>query len=184
MKTAIQELIIQQIFDLLKQSTSEVRGTKMFKILLYHLVRWFPQVTNEGNDVYASSILINIQNLPYSHRSEIIINEILRSNISEAEKHKQFKENTHHEHNPPVHVKAGELLSLFDESLSLDSVRKILIDNYHVILITQDEKNVLNGNPKNLYKIDGFQTNGRGLSKKGSYTERLDAINAKLIKNK
>lgn len=182
MKTAIQELIIQQIFDLLKKSSVEVRGTKMFKILLYHLVRWYPQVTDGGDDVYASSIQVNIQNLPYTVRSERIITDILESQITDSEKRRQFKEHTHHEHNPPVHVIASELLNLSDEFLALNSVKNILNDQYDVILITQEEKIVLNGNPNNLYSLDGIQTNGRGLSKRGSYSERLDAINSRLIK--
>jgi len=183
MKVAIQEIIIQQIFDLLKQSNTAVRQTKMFKILLYHLVRWYPQVTHAGDDVYGSSIQVNIQNLPYTIRSEKIITDILKSQITVSEKRKQFKEHTHHEHNPPVHVKAIELLNLNDEFLTLNSVKNILNDQYDVILITQEEKNVLNGNPNNLYSLDGLQTNGCGLSRTGNYSERLEAINAKLIRN-
>ena len=183
MKVAIQNLIIQQIFDLIKQSNAEVRGTKMFKILLYHLVRWYPQVTLAGDDVYAGSIDVNIQNLPYTIRSEKIITDILESRITDSEKRKQFKKHTHHEHNPPVHVKASELLYLKDELLTLNAVKNILNDQYDVILITQEEKNVLNGNPNNLYSLDGLQTNGCGLSRSGNYTERLEAINATLINN-
>jgi hypothetical protein len=183
MKKAIQEIIIQQIYDLLKQSSAEVRKTKMFKILLYHLVRWYPQVTFEGEDVYASSININTQNLPRTLRSNRIINNILESQAKDSEKRKQFKEHTHHEHNPPVHVKASELLNLSDESLTLDSVRNSLNDKYDVILITQEEKKVLNGKINTLYSLDGEQKNGCGFSKSGNYSERLEAINAVLINN-
>ncbi len=183
MKVAIQEIIIQQIFDLLKQSNTAVRLTKMFKILLYHLVRWYPQVTLTGDDVYASSIEVNIQNLPYTVRSERIITDILESQITDSEKRRQFKEHTHHEHNPPVHVKASELLNLTNDLLTLNAVKSILNDQYDVILITQEEKNVLNGNPNNLYSLDGLQTNGCGLSRSGNYSERLEAINATLFNN-
>jgi hypothetical protein len=74
-------------------------------------------------------------------------------------------------------------VAVSDESLTLDSVRNSLNDQYDVILITQEEKKVLNGKIDTLYSLDGEQKNGCGFSKSGNYSERLKAINAVLINN-
>lgn len=183
MKATIQQLIIEQIYHLLKTSTPHTRSTKMFAILLSHLVRWFPQVTNSGTDVYAEGYEVNIENLPISVRAKKLLDGILATaDLTVNEKNRLFRENTHHEHNVPVAVMVKRLIGLVEtHMLSRESVADALHRDYCVIIISKDEQRALNCSPNRQYHLDNVLRDGAGLSRTGGFYERIDAIDAKLI---
>jgi hypothetical protein len=183
MKATIQQLIIEQIYHLLETSTPDTRSTKMFAILLSHLVRWYPQVTHSGTDVYAEGYEVNIENLPISARASQLLDGILATaDLTVNEKNRLFREHTHHEHNVPVAVVVRRLIGLVETGmLSEESVADALHRDYCVIIISKDEQRALNGSPNKQYQLDNELVPGAGLSKSGGFYERLDAIGATLI---
>jgi hypothetical protein len=87
-----------------------------------------------------------------------------------------LKVSTHPEHNIPVSLMSQKIINL--QTPMLNDVSNLLNTNYEVLLISQHEKSVLNGNPNRMYQLDDVQVRGAGLGQRGEAQERLDAIHA------
>ena len=66
------------------------------------------------------------------------------------------------------------------QKLNIENIRNCLQNNYEVILISKEEKNVLNGNQNKQYLLDGNLRNGAGLAIKGEANERLNIIESSI----
>ena len=174
-----------QIFTWL--NNSEVRPSldisrNLINVAFHHLIRWHPQVSHEGFDTYKLSCIEKLRNWEISNRAIVAFTERL-SQINTPCRMKMlndvFKELTHPEHNVSVNLKKTQLLNLANPNL--ENVRSCLNNDYKVILLSKEESRVLNGKSTNQYMLDGQYQSGRGLSTKGSYTERLESIGATIV---
>ncbi len=171
-----------QIFTWL--NNQEIRAqletpNNLINIAFHHLIRWYPQISNNGFDTYKLNYEGKIRNWEISNRAILAFNETL-NHLNEPYRHATFdlalKESTHPEHNVSVNSKKSQLLNL--QEPNLQNVRNCLNEEYKVILLSKEESNVLNGNIKNEYKLDGQSLRGQGMRTRGSYNERLSAIGA------
>lgn len=171
-----------QIFNWL--NNPEVRpsldiGNNLINVAFHHLIRWHPQVSHEGFDTYKLNCIEKLRNWEISDRAIIAVTERL-AQINAPCRLKMlndvFFELTHPEHNVSVNLKKRQLLNL--DNPNLENVRSCLNDDYQVILLSKEESQTLNGRPMKQYMLDGQYQSGKGLSTKGSYTERLEVIGA------
>ncbi len=179
------EFIAQEITNWLNQESIRNKlniSKNILNITFHHLVRWYPQISLDGRDTYGLSILNQLENWRLSERAEFAIrgkmNE-LPVNIKKGHMNEEFKKLIHPEHNVPVKVKKLELLA--SEAPTVNRVLDVLETAYEVILISKEEAAVLNGNMNTEYPMDGVLKRGCGLSSTGNFSERLDAINARII---
>jgi len=169
--------IITQVTTLLNSNTSGIRTTRMFKILLSHLVRWYAQVTNENRDVYAVSIDVALQTCDISERAAERIRQILgTTGLTRIEKVRKIKKELYPEHNRPVNAVVGEILELVE--IDYENVKRILEEGYRVVIITREEARVLNGRTDKLYPVGDTMLLGAGLRDDGKAIERMAAIGA------
>lgn len=171
-----------QIFTWL--NNQEIRAqlettNNLINIAFHHLIRWYPQISNDGRDTYKLNYEGKIKNWEISNRAIMAFNERLNQ-INEPYKGKTLdlalKDSTHPEHNVSVNSKKSQLLNL--EVPNLQNVRNCLNEEYKVILLSKEESRVLNGNKRNEYLLDGQNIRGQGMNTRGSYEERLSAIGA------
>lgn len=158
----------------------ETKGN-LTNIAFHHLIRWHPQISDDGYDTYNLNFIDKIRNWEISRRGIIAFEKKLNhsdrlSSISLI--NKVLIESTHPEHNVSVDSKKQQLLKL--ENYNLKTVQDCLNEEYKVILLTKEESNVLNGSVNKEYKLDGKNIRGKGLRTIGSYTERLNAIGASI----
>ncbi len=154
----------------------------LVNIAFHHFIRWYPQISDNGLDTYSLSYIDKVKNWEISDRAVIAFQERLNQingRQSRSLLNQLLKETTHPEHNISVDSKKRQLLNLTRPNLSI--VKDCLNDGYKVILLSKDETNVLNGNPRNEYILDGRIEHGRGMRVHGSYEERLNAIGATVI---
>jgi hypothetical protein len=154
----------------------------LVNIAFHHFIRWYPQISDNGLDTYSLNYIDKIRNWEISNRAIIAFQDRLNQipgRHSRSQLNQVLKDSTHPEHNISVNSKKRQLLNL--ESPNLNSVINCLNDGYKVILLSKDESNVLNGNPRNEYILDGRIEHGRGMRVKGSYEERLNTIAATVI---
>jgi hypothetical protein len=162
----------------------ETKGN-LVNIAFHHLVRWFPQISDNGLDTYSLNYIDKIRNWEISNRAIIAFQEKLNQitgNHSRSQLNQVLKDSTHPEHNISVDSKKRQLLNL--ERPNLQSVIECLNDGYKVILLSKDESSVLNGNPKNEYILDGKIEKGKGMRVNGTYEERLIEIGATVVDQK
>ena len=154
----------QQIHQWLSDNMINQKIKKQGNIVnvsFHHLIRWSPQISSCGRDTYSLDLIDKLRNWRITERA---INSFRtaydnldpNSNISLL--NKTFNESTHPEHNISVNLMKMKLLEI--ENISIDSTRNCLQNNYEVILISKEERNVLNGNPKKQYILDGNLING------------------------
>ena len=158
----------------------ETKGN-LTNIAFHHLIRWHPQISDDGYDTYNLNFIDKIRNWEISMRGIIAFEKKLNhsdrlSSISLI--NKVLIESTHPEHNVSVDSKKQQLLKL--ENYNLKTVQDCLNEEYKVILLSKEESNVLNGSVNKEYKLDGKNIRGIGLRTIGSYTERLNAIGASI----
>lgn len=160
-----------------------VRGN-LVNIAFHHLVRWYPQISNEGKDTYGLHVIEKLENWKITQRAiKSFMSELLnRQPNSKVELNNLFKQLTHPEHNISVDRMKSILLALQDPTI--EDVQNCLNNNYGVILISIEEKNVLNGNPRKMYQIDGQLVPGAGLRVNGDANERMEAIGAEIDPDK
>ena len=179
------EFIAQEITNWLNQESirNKLNTSKnILNITFHHLVRWYPQISSDGRDTYGLSILNQLENWRLSERAELAIRAKMNElpvNIKKGLMNEEFKKLIHPEHNVPVKVKKMELLA--SEAPTVNRVHHVLETGYEVILISKEEAAVLNGSMKTLFSLDVAQRNGCGMSSTGKFTERLDAIDARII---
>jgi hypothetical protein len=162
----------------------ELIGTNgnLVNIAFHHFIRWYPQISDNGLDTYSLSYIDKIRNWEISNRAINAFQERLNQipgRHSRSQLNQFLKDSTHPEHNISVNLKKSQLLNL--EIPNLNNVINCLNDGYKVILLSKDESNVLNGNPRNEYTLDGRIENGRGMRVQGTYEERLNTIAATVI---
>jgi hypothetical protein len=170
-----------QIFQWLDNENSRQHLTEtgnLVNIAFHHMVRWYPQISNDGKDTYALGVMRKLENWEISRRAieSFKTNIQFRENITKSELSKIFTQSTHPEHNISVNRMKSILLGL--NNPTLQDVRNCLNDNYKVVLISIEEKNVLNGNRRRMYKIDDQMVAGAGMRVNGEANERLTAISA------
>jgi hypothetical protein len=154
----------------------------LVNIAFHHFIRWYPQISDNGLDTYSLNYIDKIKNWEISNRAIIAFQERLNQitgRHSRSQLNQILKDSTHPEHNISVDSKKRQLLNL--ETPNLNSVVNCLNDGYKVILLSKDERDVLNGNPNNEYILDGRIEHGRGMRVQGSYEERLNTIGAIVI---
>jgi hypothetical protein len=154
----------------------------LVNIAFHHFIRWYPQISDNGLDTYSLNYIDKIRNWEISERAIIAFQDKLKQIIgrpSRSQLNQALKDSTHPEHNISVDLKKRQLLNL--ETPNLKSVINCLNDGYKVILLSKDERNVLNGNPRNEYILDGRIELGRGMRVIGSYEERLNKIGASVF---
>lgn len=141
-------------------------GKSLIETSFDHLVRWYPQIDELGRDTYGFTPLERIERLPISERvmDDVItyLNSIV--SVSNGDFNEYFKKRIHYEHNAPVDVIKKELLKL--DKPDVKSVSSILNNGYDVVILKKEE----------VIKLASL-----GLSKKGSYEERLNAIGGSVI---
>lgn len=160
-------------------------GNLLINVAFHHLIRWYPQISNDGFDLYKFDFLNKIRNCRITNRAIQSFRSklwsengnLLNKNLTQADINQLFKESTHPEHNVSVQFKKDQLMQL-SESPNLLDVQNCLRNGYEVVLISKEEKNVLNGSPNKEYELDGVIRNGAGLAILGEAQERMDAINA------
>lgn len=175
-----------QIFQWLDDENTRqhlIEAGNLVNIAFHHMVRWYPQISNDGRDVYALNVRQKLEHWEISngaiesYKMKIqILENYTRSGLNDI-----FTQSTHPEHNISVSRMKSILLAL--NNPTLQDVRDCLNDNYTVVLISKEEKNVLNGNPRKMYQIDGRMVPGAGLSVNGEANERLAAIGAVIDRN-
>jgi hypothetical protein len=179
------EIIAREITNWLNQESVRNRlngGKNIVNIAFHHMVRWYPQISNNGMDTYGLGLLDKLTNWRLSSRAHDAILERaheLPINAIRAELNNAFRSILHPEHNVPVKVKKQELINLVNPDI--ERVRESLEKEYEVILITKKEASVLNGRRNCNYQLDQQIIIGCGLSSSGSYAERLHAIEAVII---
>lgn len=178
------EILAREITNWLIQRPyrDRLNGSNIIHIAFHHMVRWYPQISNNGMDVYGLGIMDKLINWQLSSRASVAVMELadtLPVNATRADLNKAFRQILHPEHNVPVKVKKQELMHLANPDFKI--VRKALEMEYEVILITKQEASVLNGRRESSYVLDNQMVRGCGLSSSGSYTERLEAISAVLL---
>lgn len=179
------QFFIREITNWLNQPNAREilsNNRNIIAIAFHHLVRWYPQVSSDGRDTYVLDILNQLENWRLSERAEFAIRAKMNElpvNIKKGHMNEEFKKLIHPEHNVPVKVKKLELLA--SVAPTVNHVHHVLETGYEVILISKEEAAVLNGNTKTLYPLDGAQRKGCGMSSKGNFHERLDAIDARII---
>ena len=150
-------------------------------VAFHHLIRWYPQISTCGRDTYALDLIGKLRNWRITSRAinsfrQAYDNLDANSNISLL--NKTFNESTHPEHNISVNLMKIKLLNL--QQLNIENIRNCLQNNYEVVLISKEEKNVLNGSPNKQYILDGNLINGAGLAIKGEANERLNIIESSI----
>jgi hypothetical protein len=170
-----------QIFQWLDdQNTRQhlIERGNLVNIAFHHMVRWYPQISNNGKDTYALHVMQKLENWEISQRAidSFMMNIQFRESITRGELNSTFVQSTHPEHNISVDRMKSILLAL--NNPTLDDVRNCLNDNYNVVLISIEEKNVLNGNPRRMYQMDGQLFPGAGMRINGDANQRLEAIGA------
>jgi hypothetical protein len=176
-----------QIFSWL--NNKEIRplletNRNLINIAFHHLIRWYPQISDEGFDIYSLDYIGKLRNWDISSRAILLLKERLiqsKKPYKKIELNKILKDTTHPEHNVSVDLKKAQLLNL--KNPSIDDVRDCLNSDYKVILLSKEEKNVLNGKITKEYVLDGTPCFGKGMSTRGSYSERLNSIEASIVKN-
>ncbi|MBU2652276.1 MAG: hypothetical protein KKA81_15205 [Bacteroidetes bacterium] len=153
----------------------------IYNIAFHHLLRWYPQISEAGLDTYELDFSERVSNWRVSRRAHKAImaklpdiKELTKGKITDI-----LKEITHPEHNAPVAVIKDKLLALKD--ITEKNVEDILNAGYEVILISKEESKILNGGKKTDYTLDGKKEKGKGYSKSGSYSDRLNSIQAEII---
>jgi hypothetical protein len=179
------EIIAREITNWLDQDSIRNRlndSKNITNIAFHHMVRWYPQISNNGMDTYGLGILDKLTNWRLSSRAYNAILERaneLPINATRAELNKALQSVFHPEHNVPVKIKKLELINLVNPDFEI--VRQTLENEYEVILITKQEARVLNGRRNSNYQLDQQVVMGCGLTSSGSYAERLHAIQAVTI---
>ncbi len=135
----------------------------MSEINFDHLVRWYPQVCNQGRDSYGLDILNLVDNHLISKAAVNDLKSAMKIGLTKYD----LRKIVHYEHNQPVDVVRNKIIALFESNqFEEQQLRKILNDDYEVILIAKSEE-------QKLRKAK--------LTKKGSYNERLQKASIELI---
>jgi hypothetical protein len=154
-------------------------GNSLLSIAFKKMIRWHPQVSMiDHADIYGLSFWRKINEWRMTNRAiESFRREIngLRNPIL-GDLNRALRNSTHPEHNIPVSLMSQRIINL--RTPTINDVRNLLNTNYEVLLISQHEKSVLNGNPNRMYQLDGAEVHGAGLGQGGEAQERLDAIHA------
>jgi len=155
------------------------QSNHLINVAFHHLLRWYPQLSINGFDVYKLSFIEKLSNWRITNRAiEAFWLEVknLPANTKKTRLTEIFNQFTHPEHNVPVQVMKLKLIELDD--FSIEKVRLTLTTDYEVILISKEEENVLNGAINKSYLLDNNEISGAGLRKKGEAAQRLQAVNA------
>lgn len=154
-------------------------GNSLLSIAFKKMIRWHPQVSMiDHADIYGLSFWRKINEWRMTNRAiESFMQEIdglINPRLGDL--NRALKVSTHPEHNIPVSLMSQKIINL--QTPMLNDVSNLLNTNYEVLLISQHEKSVLNGNPNRMYQLDDVQVRGAGLGQRGEAQERLDAIHA------
>lgn len=197
------EILIKYIIDFLKDPAikkqkllNRTNKKSIIEVCFDHIIRWTPQISEDGRDSYGIDVLERIKTHRISNRLfKEIISEINSTDFSAVsnknelnscfnELKKRINKKIHYEHNPPVEVIKQKLMKIYSEKedeLNEEEIHKILTLKYEVILISQEEHKALDSKAE--LNLDGKQFKGKGLKKSGEFDERLKSINATLIDN-
>ena len=154
----------------------------IINIAFHHLIRWYPQSSTDGLDIYSLNAIQKIENWKITRRAkDAFIYEIgLINNPSLRDFNKILKKTAHPEHNISVSLMKTKLLNLTD--LNVENIYECLNPiNYYVVLMSEQESLVLNGSLQKRYFLDGMEVFGRGMRIIGEAHERIDAVNAEII---
>lgn len=147
------------------------------KEILTNLIDWFPKF-KEGKDLFsAQEKWLNYYKYSYdAYCAEKIA-------ILKGEK---YAKGLHLEHNPPVNYIYIKLLSLIKDDIisthitieeTIKEVERILISTkYNNVVLTDEERDVLDGTKKRLFPLHGSQVQGKRLNDTGCYECRLKSI--------
>lgn len=167
MKKEIQDLFQHQITEWLTNEKLRPHLTRTTNKTLAEtsfdlLIRWYPQVASNGRDSYGLDIIGRIENSIVSEKARDLLVDIVNDfQGTKAQLKQNLKKAVHYEHNSPVDVIKRKLIGL--ENVRLDEVKKILNEDYAIVLITKNEEELLRK---------------KGFAKTGSFKERLEVIGA------
>jgi hypothetical protein len=89
---------------------------------------------------------------------------------------KAIPENVHYEHIEPVQITKNRLQELIGKRcISRKDIEKIMSD-CEVIIISNEERNILDGNINTEYPLDGELVHGLGMQANHNVQERLNAL--------
>lgn len=173
-----------QIYECLKNN--DIAGSKEANDIIYitfrHLVRWYPQVSNNGKDTYSLNFLEKLYNWEITERAIKAFKNAVKDkkDLSISKLNKIFNKETHPEHNIPVDKMISRLLELQKNSTEQDVI-DCLKNDYEVVIISNDESKVLNGSKSKKYLLDGIEKDGKGMGKNcENGVKRLRDIEAKI----
>ena len=165
MKKLIKDIFIKQILEYL--ANEEYRSLiirdknkrNLAETSFVHLIRWYPQINEEGRDSYGLSLFDKILHCEISKNALKTISNDLTNGIDI----KTIQKKIHYEHNAPVNTIKNKLLAL--ENPNFEDVKKILEFEYKIVLITKQEANIINKQFKST----------------GSFTERLKIAKIEIV---
>jgi hypothetical protein len=156
-KNQIKDLILDQLMLMSNYLNLLQRGKykKMSEVNFDHLVRWYPQICNEGRDSYGLDILKLVENHKISKAAIKSLSLAMEKNLTKD----KLRKTIHYEHNVPVDLVRNKIIKLFNTNqFSKNDIKEILETEYEVILIAKSEESLLKKEK---------------LTKKGSYNERI-----------
>lgn len=162
--TSYQEFVIKTLlFQLNDPWIKENLENIGVKSSIKQMTRLYPEYTIDNDKAYK-----NIEKYKQYHRITVRASQAIDNN-----------EDVHLEHSYPNEQIFQDLLIL---SKNKEEIKKEdlvqLLSNSEVIILSKEEKQVLDGSPSKQYMLDGKLVFGCGMLKKGTLEERLKAINA------
>ena len=170
-----------QIFlndDFVLMQIKRKKGKTLIETCLDLMIRWCPQMNEEGRDTYSFDIIRKLKTHRITIRAAELIGNLIDNYGTEPREVflERLNDNIHYEHNSPVNEIRIKLAQI--KLPTYADVSGILNDGYEVILMTKEESAVLNGSKTKKYALDNENRAGCGLSKSGSAVERLNEIQA------
>lgn len=144
MKKLIKDIFIKQILEYLTNDEyrsliiRDKRKRNLAETSFVHLIRWYPQINEEGRDSYGLSLFDKISHCEVSKKALDLISSDLKNGIEVQAIQKKI----HYEHNAPVNTIKNKLLAL--DNPNFETVKNTLEFEYKIVLITKQEADIIN----------------------------------------
>ena len=164
--TPFQALSEKILLLILAEYDSRILSEPAFKLVIQTLIRHYPE--------------FDMDNRKYYNKTQYY-KRYFRFSKRAWTQYRTDPGKVMYEHLWPIDAIFEALLQVKARSAKLDlqAVHEVMKES-EVIILSDEEANVLNGSPSQLYQIDGHSRRGAGLKSSGRPSQRLAAIGAEI----